>query len=256
MRSNPANGRASAAWTLALSLLALPVDASQLNLRWNACWGDGGIRNRDFACDTDSGAELLVVSFAPPFAMTGVTGMEVKVRLAFAGTSIPAWWQLSAITGNCRATSLVTQFTPPQGSIACRDWAGGFASGLTSYSPGTFGNNFAVILAISQVPTAGAANLVAEQEYFVCGFVIDYAATAGPGACGGCTLGACLGASGIEITQANGTTTALIPTSIDDQQVTWQGAAGVGIPSSGPLFCPGVTAARRSTWGSVKAIYH
>ena len=179
MRSSPVSGRASAAWTLALTLLALPVHASQLNLRWNACFGDGGIRNRDFACNSNSGAEPLVVSFAPPFAMTEITTVEVEVRMVCAGTSIPAWWQLSPITGNCRPTSLATQFTPPLGSIACQDGAHGLASGPTSYTHGTLGNNFGVVLAISQVPTAQAANL-----------------------------------------------------------------------------CPGVTAVRRTTWGSVKAIYH
>ena len=40
--------------------VAYNAQAGTLNLRWNDCFGDGGVVNRMFACDTNSGSETLV----------------------------------------------------------------------------------------------------------------------------------------------------------------------------------------------------
>ena len=81
---------------LTLALAANPASAGQINARWNACWGDGGIQNRVFACDTNTGSEQLVVSFISTGPVTAVANLQTVLGLAFAGTTTPPRWQFRA----------------------------------------------------------------------------------------------------------------------------------------------------------------
>jgi hypothetical protein len=58
-----------------------PASAGALNLRWNECWGDGGVQNRVFACDRNTGSEVLVASFVPRFDFPQMTADEFVVDL-------------------------------------------------------------------------------------------------------------------------------------------------------------------------------
>jgi len=49
---------------LAMLLFATNVHAgSGVNLRWSACFGDGGTQNKPFACNVNTGVQTLVASF-------------------------------------------------------------------------------------------------------------------------------------------------------------------------------------------------
>ena len=87
-----------------LLFTASPALAGPLNLRWNACWGDGGVANKTFACNTNTGSDVISASFVPFRTVLGVTGLESRVDLSFP-TAPPAWWQFRA-AGSCRQTSL------------------------------------------------------------------------------------------------------------------------------------------------------
>ncbi|HXJ67447.1 MAG TPA: hypothetical protein VNM39_00960, partial [Verrucomicrobiae bacterium] len=122
-----ASAFAGALLALATSLPA-PAGASTVNLRWNDCWGDGGAANRSFACNTNSGSQLLVGSFISPFAVPGVVRHDVLVEVALNAASVPAWWMFRN-AGTCRQYSLTVRATPPVTAVQCIHWARTFTLG-------------------------------------------------------------------------------------------------------------------------------
>src|SRR5262245_62736722 len=86
-------------WTLAAVLtLALATSAHAgtsppgLNLRWDQCYGDGGVQYRNFACDTNTGSERMIATFELAAApAVPVSGLEIYMNIASLG-SLPAWW--------------------------------------------------------------------------------------------------------------------------------------------------------------------
>src|SRR5262245_37437076 len=172
-----------------LVLASPPARAGMCNLRWSACWGDGGAVNRDFACDTNSGTDALVATFVPPTSVNGVVQIDAFVNLAFAGTTVPPWWQFG-IGSSCRSASLSIAFQPPATATACVNWNDGTGGALTVYIRPLFTANSAQIEVQSPVVPDQAYDLVAGQEYIAFVAVIDREKTAGAGSCSGCTLGA------------------------------------------------------------------
>src|SRR5512134_244708 len=131
--------RAPVALLLPLLLFATAAQAIPIKLRWNACWGDGGVMNRNFACDTNSQAHVLVGSFVSPVDFFDTVGNEAIVDLAVAGGSLPPWWQFRN-TGSCRQTSLNLSTVLSLPSENCVDWAQGQAiGGIADYAVDPFG---------------------------------------------------------------------------------------------------------------------
>lgn len=245
---------------LLLLVSATVVHAGPVNLRWTDCWGDGGPMNMSFACDTNLGTHWMVGSFVSPQAVQGVNGNEISIDLAVAGGSLPPWWQFKN-TGSCRPTSLSFSAVVPASAVNCRDWTGGAAvGGIAAYYVDFWGPGSARVLIAMAVPSASAADIVANQEYFSFVLSINHAKTVGTGACAGCDLGACIALKTIRLTTNNLTPVTLSPGTgsigSDDRLVTWQGGAGVvSQPNPAYLNCPLATPARTSTWGAVKALY-
>src|SRR2546429_236082 len=75
--------------------------AAGVNVRWNACFGDGGLANRSFACNTNNGSQQLVTSFVLGAPVSQVGAVEVNLDVAVAGATLPAWWQF-VNAGSCR----------------------------------------------------------------------------------------------------------------------------------------------------------
>ena len=243
--------------TLATSAHAVPPVFPGCNLRWDHCYGDGGVLNRNATCDTNTGTETLVASFDLPSLLPGVSGIEVVIDLASAGASLPAWWQFKNV-GSCRLSSLVASSIPVDAPVTfCPDWAEGHElGGLAAYQLGHHGPTTARILTAWAVPQNALATLNALQEYFAQTLRIDYQKTVGTGACAGCLTPVCIVFSSVNVVPginpgvkltgpANGT---------DSNFATWQGGAGVG--SALGAGCPAATPTRKSTWGEVKALYH
>lgn len=242
-----------------LALLpALPAQAGAVNLRWSACWGDGGTVNRQFACDTNSGSDLLVGSFSVPAPVTGVLTTVARVNLAFAGTSVPDWWQFRG-TGACRSSGIGLSATPPAGATACADWADGGRDAVLVYRTGVFSANTAQLEVTSPVVPGAAFDLAPGHEYFAFTVILNHQKTVGAGPCAGCPLGACMGFMRVTLTRVSPAPDYLLsPSSSLDQVVTWQGGAGIAIPDflgAGFTYCPGATPTRSSTWGAVKSLY-
>jgi hypothetical protein len=246
------------AYLLCGALLALAASiasaAPGVNLRWNACLGDGGAINRNFACDTNSGANLLEGSFELGADLNNVNGAEIVLDLASAGATLPDWWRFTNL-GVCRQNALSIQAHDGAG---CPDWALGQASmNIAAYqAPSQFGPNAARLLLVNAVNFDALQNLLAGREYAVFQLTIDDTKTVGTPSCAGCLTPVCLVFSKLQVTRSNNAFAPPLtgPTNgTDSFYATWQGGAGVATYLG--QGCPQATPTRNATWGSVKALY-
>lgn len=245
---------------LALLMLsfAMLAHAGEVRLRWIACAGDGGAANRDFACNTNTGSEVLVASFAPTTTVTDVLGIRANVAMAFAGTTVPAWWRFRA-PGSCRINALTIGTALPPTAVNCVEWGGGSGSSST-YTTGTFIPNGAMLDVTSPAFPLTPFEIPSGQEYFAFTINLSHANTVGTGACAGCTAPGCMTLQSIELLRLEPAPPVRLFgfTGVRQETVTWQGGAGVAVPNfggAGYTYCSGATPARASTWGAVKSLY-
>jgi len=247
-------------------LLALTASAALaapgVNLKWDACFGDGGATNKAFLCNTNNGTETLVAGFELGADLPQASGLEIVIDLATAASPLPAWWQFKN-AGTCRSGSLNQSVNPPTTALNCSDWAGGTATGaVAAYQVGGYGPNTARILEVTAVPASSLVDLLGGQEYFALETLINNAKTVGTGACAGCTSPACIVCNSIKVAtppvsgQPSRDVTLSGPTDVSGTSnfTTWQGGLGV-IVTGKPSGCPAATATRNRTWSSVKTLY-
>ena len=246
-------------------LLALTASiasaAAGTNLRWNTCFGDAGLANRNSTCLLNTGTNALVGSFELGAGLTQVSGVELVIDIATASTTLPAWWQFFN-AGTCRQTSLTGNPTISPFAVNCVDWsAGAAAGGLAAYSiGGTAGANTARLIAGFAVSAANLQNLLPAQEYFAINILINNTKTVGTPSCAGCSTPACIvfnsckcatppvtGQPSRDVTVSGATN------GTDSHFVTWQGGAGAN--STRGNGCPAATPTHSATWGSVKSLY-
>lgn len=230
--------------------------APGVNLKWQACFGDGGVTNRNFVCNTNTGtSNILVGSFELGADILAASGNEVVIDIATAG-ALPPWWAFKN-AGTCRQNSLSMNFSAPGTAVVCTDWAAGqSAGGIGAYNIGIAGPNTARIVAAIAVPASALADLFAGQEYFSNNVVINNAKTVGTGSCAGCTVPACIVFNSCKVTTqiaANDRTVSGPTNGTDSNYATWQGGAGATSPRG--TGCGQATPTRNSTWGSVKSLY-
>jgi hypothetical protein len=241
------------------TLLALSATiasaAAGVNLRWNNCFGDAGVANRNFACTSNTGSNVIFGSFELGQDMLTCSGEESVLDLASASAVLPAWWAFKNV-GTCRITALSVSFGNPS-AINCPDWSSGQAAGgIGAYTIGERGPNTARIKVVSAVPLAGLTDLFTGQEYFAYSLAINNTKTVGTGACAGCLDPVCIVFNSIKITTPVGSNdrTWTGPTNgTDSNFATWQGGGGVVV---GPnVGCPAATGTKNATWGAVKSLY-
>jgi hypothetical protein len=163
-----------------------------MNLRWLHCFGDGGVQNQSFACNTNIGVRPMHGSFVLASDMPDVIGSEIILQLAADSPTLPAWWQFKNI-GSCRQSALSVVAIPNPADVVCLDWSGEqMVIGLGAYCTVDFpciapppGANAAVIKVINAVPQAGAMALSAGVEYYDFTLNVSNAKTVGTGSCGG-----------------------------------------------------------------------
>src|SRR5690349_1796199 len=66
----------------ALLAVASAAHAAGVSLRWNDCYGDGGVQNKNFACDTNAGSQTLVGSFTLDRKSTRLNSSHVEISYA------------------------------------------------------------------------------------------------------------------------------------------------------------------------------
>jgi hypothetical protein len=239
---------------LAFLVLAHGARAAGVSVRWNSCSGDGGVQNQSFACDTNAGSEVLVGSFTLGANMAQVSGNEIVIDLASAGSLLPQWWAFKTI-GTCRQASMTLDVLY-QG--ACPDWASGNGvGGIAAYSTGQRGPNTSRIRLATAVPAHNIQDLSAGQEYFSFKISIDNLKTVGSASCAGCLTPVCLVLQSVRVNTpvpVNDRTLTGPANATDSDWATWQGGGGVVV--GGNSGCPRALPTERRSWGAVKALYH
>ncbi len=228
-------------------LLATAAHAGRLYLRWNACFGDGGVQNRAFACDTNLGSEQLVATFNLPVAVDSVMSVDGFINIYFFGPALPAWWEFG-VAGNCRPSSLLATATLPAGASSCIDFADVVRDAQYIYTAAPSGPATARLEVLSPFIPHATFDLATGQEYLAFTLTINHQKTVGAEACGGCLVPVCLGFNQIRLMRQPPDYVPMIPTSGTTHIATWQGSSIVP-------FCTGFTPTLRSTWGEVKALY-
>jgi len=261
-----ASMRFAAGALLALGLAPAAHAGDELYLRWDNCFGDGGVYNKVFACDTNSGTEALVASFRLAATTDSIGALEINVDLGALGPAIPAWWSMRATNPmGCRPTSLAIGSSPPATSTTCLDGWFGASTGV-SEDPPVDNWPYVHIKALVGVPASNSITAEAGQEVFAFQLLIRHLQTVGSGSCGGCITPMCIAwdyarvsrvfpLAAKEIIGAN--------TPQNGSNVTWQpgavattgGACFPNRPCDYYVTCQSVTPAHGSTWGSIKSLY-
>jgi hypothetical protein len=233
-------------------LLALPsVAHAGLHLRWNACYGEAAAaENRTFACDTNSGSELLVASYELPDTVTGVVGITCNFRLLDERDLDPSWWVFKT-PGSCRQNSLTLAIAPDPSWSACTDVSGGTAYfsqfALTSFFLQTGGR----ITTLQASDVFGSSTDIGPKmgETFAIALRIDHKRTTD---CAGCAYPICIAFDSIRFHAAAPASDVVVTSALDPSLLyvaEWQGSH-----DNNPCF--GVpTNARSSTWGAIKSLY-
>jgi hypothetical protein len=212
--------------------------------------------NRSFACDTNTGTDLLTVSLALATPEPNVVRIEYLVDLATASTGLPAWWDLAATTG-CRSGALRTDAVIAADAVACADWAEGQALAALTTAGSVSTPNTLRLRGQVVVPTP--VPLAAGQEWFVAHVGFSHARTVGTGACDGCTTPACVVLKRVSLFDPTFSNIHAVRTVFPGAQgavTTWQGGAGVVRTNvAGFTDCPAATSVQRSRWGALKSLY-
>lgn len=231
---------------LLLGLFAVTTaTAAGLGLGWHRCLGDGGVQNRAFACNTNSGNSALVGSFTLDADLLQVNGNELVVDLCTSTASLPDWWMLRN-AGSCRQNALSIA---AEDGASCPDLFVGQASmNIAAYQLGLSGANAARILSMNAVQQAAAVDLFAGQEYAVAKWTITHENTVGTGSCAGCTAPGCIVFNSANLTTVGHTNDTYLTQQMGPgaNYATWQG---------GGYGCPFVVPVRTVTWSAVKSLY-
>ena len=228
-----------------------------VGLRWNACLSDGGLINKAFACNANTGTNLLVGTFQLGQDLPSTSGNEVVIDLASASNPLPQWWAFKN-AGTCRQTALAMNFSISALAANCVDWAQAqSAGGIGAYNIGARGPNTARLVAAIAVPPTALQNLVSATEYFSFNVTISNAKTVGTGNCVGCSDPVCIVFNSINLTTpilANNIKLTGPSNGSDSNYCTWQG--GLGVVTGGGSGCPAATPTKNATWSQVKSMYH
>ncbi|MBI5168428.1 MAG: hypothetical protein HZA61_02970 [Candidatus Eisenbacteria bacterium] len=236
---------------LLLALLSGPAHAQYgaVRIAWDDC-GSAGATARTFACNTNSGVEVIVVSFKPANSTDAVYQFDTRLALGYESFEvIPDWWAFVPVTG-CRRGSLIASADFTSASGACADpWMGQAFTSLSVTRYDIFDTQLRreIVQVTTAIPFASAAPLDAATEYYGVRLIVNHQKTVGTGACAGCAQGMCVGlfgsGSSTLANPANPVRSSLFPR--NGYSVTWNGGTS----------CDRLVPARNATWGALKSLY-
>ena len=238
--------------SVCLALFASMSSAAGVNLSWNACTPEGGVQQRSFACNSNSGVQMLYGSFALDHIANQAVGIEVVLDIATQSTSLPSWWRLFS-AGSCRQASISVAFEfSAEPATACSDpWSGQAIGGIGAYQttltyppvPGGDPRTARIRMAAA-VPQDLAVTLLANTEYYAFRLTINSAKTVGANSCSGCSEPVCIKLVSIGLAGADGPSEMLTEPLISSV-ATWQNASD----------CSRMMNQRPLIWGAVRALY-
>jgi hypothetical protein len=225
--------------------------AAGLNLSWDDC-GAAGTSQKNFACASNSGANIMFASAVVGVPVPQLNGHEGVIDLQTNEATLSDWWKIGG-TGaapNCRpATTITSNFDFVGGPFSCLDpWTGSAAGGV-NFTQAFNGPNRARIRTVCAIP--GSTAITGTDEYYVYKVTMTNVRSTGTGSCAGCADGACIVLNSIDFTQPAGVGNFKITNPLVQRHVLWQ-AGGSAI---GGLGCPAQVPTRNQTWGSVKSLY-
>ena len=224
-------------WPLvALSIiLAGPAMAAGVNIAWDGCLGDPEAASlKTFACDRNTGVDVLYVSFVPGVSLAGATIVEIALDLRTrSGRSLPSWWD-AAGSGACRRAQFGASLQPTS-TATCAGW-----NPAPDFVTSRFNFGYPTPDAARLVVTTHASlSVVAGVHYLGCRFALQHVATTGPSACAGCAEPVDITVSAVRL--ANLTVEQVLTTPQSKSVAFWQEDRPV--PT------------RLTSWGALKSLY-
>jgi hypothetical protein len=221
--------------------------AGGLNLHFDGCAADGGASSAVFACNVNTGQEVLFASIVLPADMPKFLGSSAIVDVLVEAPSLPDWWRTAA--GQCRANAISMSF---DASILvtpnCADiWNSQPNLAVFQVQQFLHGPSSVRLNGGAAVPAGSEIALVADgvTELNVARVVINHTKTTGVGACDGCLAGACIVLQECYLQQPAGMPLYRLSTPISN----------VVTLNNGSLNCTGATPTQNRTWGAVKGLY-
>jgi hypothetical protein len=243
-RSNP---RVRATHLVLLTAVALvfavhPAPCPAQSLAWTDCL-PAGQSSMSFACDRNTGEDVLVGYFVAPYGITRLASIEANVDFQAGGSQLPDWWAFSTCAARSDALSLGLDFS---GFTACSDYWQGQAFGDFRVLVGYGGPTRQKIVVTASMDGSAVGPLVSGRSYYAFALHVSHAGTVG--GCGGCSGGACFALNSITLHQVAPLSAVTLANTYDF--ATWQPG---GYPTAPD--CRGAVPARATTWGSIKSLY-
>ena len=263
---------------LAFVLAILPALAlaqtTRLRLSWDHCAAEGYVADRSFACNTNTGEDVLVASavLGDEVPHESIAAFEAYIDIRATSQNLPDWWKASS--GMCRANALLLQGANLVASPLCTPWY--LADGNNTQEPltvfqlqnGSDGVNASQIYFAAAVPAGFEIDFpYGSQEFVFARVRVLRSKTTGPGSCSGCQIPVCIGLGVVALQRLGQPNYAILGTTAST--VTWQGAyassyqpvapytdGGHYHPYHGNLGCAsGPVPAQGRTWGMIKTFY-
>jgi len=193
----------------------------------NLGWGDTpsrGTSARVYACNSNSGADTLIVSFVSPDRLSAFSGIEFSIVAQGQADSLPPWWRLAPTSqGACdRAIGTTVDFAG--GPFSCRDpWPSASASGAAVHLYPDSVPNRARLIGTAAMPPTQSGQILPGIEYYAMKLVLDHQNTVGASACPGCEVPICLRLDYLVLRQANGLPSTTLRTASVARVAGWQG---------------------------------
>lgn len=209
--------------------------------------------NKNFACGSNAGAEILIGSVVAPGGLNDVVGQSLIVDYQENQPTLSDWWNFAG----CRSTptssvNLTMSFDPLIDDGFCNNLWGTNAASAFSYAANNPGPGLGHLTMVGAVPTSLGMAMPAGTEWYSFRLVLDNRHTVASTlpTCAGCQNGALFAFNYLQLNNVAGTgvDAELFHNDPNGRQcVTWQGGGG--------LVCPGIVPTHRATWGEVKSLY-
>ena len=122
--------------SLALAAALLGSASAHADPVVHLAWDDCGtsVATKSFACGSNAGAQVLVISFVPPAGIDHFNGIESKLQVMGPSPgTLPDWWQFAG----CRNTALGINQNFLSGPSTCADPWNGQAAGGAAFNAST-----------------------------------------------------------------------------------------------------------------------
>jgi hypothetical protein len=194
----------------------------------NLGWGDTpspGSSVRFFGCNSNAGADTLIVSFVSPEGLSDFRAIQFSIVAQAEADSLPPWWRFAPESqGGCtRTLGASIDFTG--GPFSCRDpWSSASAGrvAVTLYPDSV--PNRARITGIAARPPEQLGQIIPGVEYYAMKLILDHQSTVGASECAGCRVPVCLRLDYLVLTQGNGLPFTTIRTAGEARVAGWQRA--------------------------------